>query len=251
MAKKKHLNIGNSSRYYNAHLLMRNDIDDKIKVSKLNEKNIEENLDILKDKSKRVPLKDGKDYMVYQERFSNDTLIQKIINHGGSVTYYTNSIIPYHVVKQMSMNLNSEVIYKIRGQFTPEEQENVELSFMATHVIIDVPVVIPDMNPYDLLFSLHDLKTNVDKVHFSFPPLHESEMTDERRQYYEYKNDKYYIKPIYKFEFFKYIQKSLSIWKMLVVLICENQEDYNSMKALLDKDQNKRSPSRKKSEAKS
>lgn len=246
-SKPKNLTIGNTNRYVNFHLLDKSEIAKKIKVSSLNAKEIEEEMDELAKQSRRIPKKNDKEYIVYHEKYVNDTLVDKIIKHGGKVSYYTTTIVPYYILKKLSMNLDSEVIYAARKTFTPEECHNVELAYTATKVIIDIPIVIPDTNPYDCLFSLHSLKTNVDRVQLSFPPLQPSEHRGFRDAYYKEKDDGlFHLDPYHKYEFTQRIRVSLSIWKMYVYLITENEEDYREINQYLERFKNKRNSSRKK-----
>lgn len=191
-----------------------------------------------------MPVRDNKEYLIFQEKYTNDKLIRKVIAHGGSISYYTNNIIPYYVLKQLAMHTESEVIFSIQKEYTDEQVENVELSYMATRVIIDCPMILPDMSPYDVLFALHDLKTNVDKIHLSFPPL--TALAKRQEEYYEKKGDKYYVKASYKYMFFKYIQNSLSLWKMNIWMISDDDQDYTLLEAMIDKEILKRSPKPKK-----
>lgn len=249
MAKKsrqKRLNIGNTDRHYNVNLMQRSDIESKTKVTRLNEKEIEENMDILAEKSTRYPLRDGNEYIIYQEKYTNDTLISKMTKHAGQITYYTDTIVPYYIIKQLAGSPESEAVYMARPKFTPKEAENIELCSMATNVVIDVPVVIPDTNPYDLLFALHPLKTHVEKVQLSFPPLEKSMVREEHKKYYREVDGRYHVHPKYQFEYFKHLQNSLSIWKMNLWIVCENDYQYTKVKSYIEKEKNKRYPARSK-----
>lgn len=244
MSAKKRLNVGNTNRHYNINLMKSADIERKIKIHRLNEDKIEKEMDTLEKRSRHLPLRDTKEYLIYQEKYTNDKLIRKVISHGGSVSYYTTSVVPYYVLTQLANHTDSEVVYSIKKEYTDRERENIELSYMATKVIIDCPMVIPDMSPYDLLFALHDLKTNVDKVQLSFPPL--KEIGERHKEYYELRDGKYHVKPHYKYMFFEYIQHSLSLWKMNIWLVSSDKVDYEALQRLIDKAKRKRSPKKKK-----
>lgn len=248
MARIKALNVGNTDRNYNCYIAHVDEIDDFVKVNTLNEEEIEKEMDFLKSKSKRIPLRDSNNYLVYHDKYKNDTLIHKIVKHGGGIRYYTHSIVPYHVVKELAMNLNSEAIYMLKPRYTEREQENVALTFMSTKVIIDAPIIMGKIDPYEVLFSLHDLKTDVDDVQFSFPPLHEQEMTDKTKKFYTKKEDGLYH-PIgeYVFDYFKEVQNSLSIWAMNIKLILHTDETLLEVDTCIEKDLDKRNPNRKKS----
>ena len=65
-ARKKRLNIGNTDRYFNIQLVKREDIGKKIKVTRLNEEEIEKNMDLLAARSHRMKVKDNNEYLIYQ-----------------------------------------------------------------------------------------------------------------------------------------------------------------------------------------
>lgn len=240
----KRLNIYNTDRYFNINLMKRSDIASKIKVTRLNEKEIEKDMDSLAEQSHRLPVKDNKSYILYQEKYTNDTLIQKLLTHGGSVSYYTNTIVPYYILKELARNLTSEVVYPTKTHYENREIENIQLSFTACPVTIDCPVVVPDISPYDILFALHPLKTNVDKIQISFPWLAESEIQERHKKYYHKVQDHYELKPEIKYEYFKYVQTSLSIWAMNIWLVCDSDQDYQAVDTFVQAEKQKRSASR-------
>lgn len=244
-AREKRLNIYNTDRYFNINLMKRSEITDKIKVNRLNEKEIEAEMDALAVKSSpRIAMRNDKSYILYQEKYTNDTLIAKILKHGGSVSYYTDTIVPYYVLKELAKNLTSEVVYPTKPSYEAREIENIQMSFTACPVVVDCPVVVPDISPYDILFALHPLKTNVDKVHISFPWLALGELQERHRRFYHQVGDHYELKPKYKYEFFKFVQTSLSIWAMNIWLVCDSDEDYNAVNEYVRKEQAKRSANR-------
>lgn len=240
----KRLNIYNTDRYFNINLMKRSDITKKIKVTRLNEKEIEKEMDSLAEQSRRMPKRNDKAYILYQEKYTNDTLMHKLFKHGGSVTYYTDTIVPYYVLKELARNLTSEVVYPTKAHYENREIENVQLSFTACPVTIDCPVVVPDISPYDILFAVHPLKTNVDKIQISFPWLTETEIQDRHRKYYHKVADHYELLPKYKYEYFKYVQTSLSIWAMNIWLVCDSDQDYASVDTYVQAEKLKRSANR-------
>lgn len=241
--RRKRLNIYNTDRHFNFNLVEKDEINSKIKITRENEDDIEKSLDLVAGKSKKFKLRDDKDYLIYQEKYNNDKLIKKVINHGGSVSYYTDTIVPYYVLTQLSMNTKSEVIYALRAKFKKEEVENINLSYMGTTVTIDAPVVIPDISPYALLFALHPLKTNVDRVQLSFPSLTGREVRGRHKKYYHKVGKHWEVKPEIKYEYFKFIQDSLSIWGMNIWIVCDSKTDLDTLITLADVDFKKRSTS--------
>lgn len=242
MAKKqKRLNIYNSNRYYNVHLVLEDDIKKFIPVTKLNEEAIEEKMDELKELSTIGNRKDNEHYLLFNEDFNNDTLIKKLFDHGGQVDFYTQTTVPYYIIERLSKRLNSRALFYIRKSFSKKEIENVQLTFTACPVVIDIPIVLPDTNPYDILMALHDLKASVDRVQFSFPRLNVEDMTPNRAKYYRKEGEQYTLKPKFRYAFFKYIQNSLSIWAMNIDLVCYSVKDYNEMNYLINNDKRQRS----------
>lgn len=246
MARKKRLNINNTDRYFNIQLMLKDDITNKIKVTRLNEDEIEQEMDELAEKStRRMNAKNDKSYILYQEKYNNDTLIHKLLNYAGSVTYYSTTIVPYYVTRELAKNLQSEVVYPVKPYYEPREIENIQMNFTACPVSLDCPVVIPDISPYDILFAVHPLKTSVDKIRISFPALLPEEIQPRHKEFYYKAGDHYEVLPHVKYRYFKYIQTSLSLWKMNIWLVCDSEEDKEEIQKLIDKDQKKRSPGAK------
>ncbi|WP_459610021.1 hypothetical protein, partial [Bilophila wadsworthia] len=72
----KRLNIYNTDRHFNINLMKREDIANKIKVNRLNEKEIEKEMDELSEVSVVTPvwtmnMKNEKSYLLYQEKYTN------------------------------------------------------------------------------------------------------------------------------------------------------------------------------------
>lgn len=245
--RKKSLTIHNTDRYVNIKLLEKYKIEKYIKVTSLNKDEIKSKMKDLKEKSRRLPMRDDEHYLLYNEPCMDDKLTELVMEHSGGISYYTSSVVPYYIIEHLAKKSNSQAIYQIKNEFTPKEVENVELASMATETVIDLPVVLPYTNPYDVMFSLHPLKVHVDKVHISFPPLRDNEMSEKCEDFYELKEDGlYHAKGQDRFQFVKYIRESLSIWKMNIYLICEDKESYLESHMILDDFMNKRNPNRKK-----
>ncbi|MDU6503563.1 MAG: hypothetical protein E6533_14275 [Klebsiella pneumoniae] len=226
MAKNKTLTIYNSDRYFNIHTKDKKEISKSIKITHANEEEIEKNLDKIANKSSRYILKDDNTYMLFNEKYNNDRLIEKVCKHGGGVYYYTDSIIPYYVFKDLSTNQNSAVVYKMRERFSDKEIDNIALSFMGTKVIIDISVVLPYVNPYEIIRNLHPIKTNVDEVHLTFPKLRTIE--DKQKRFYDFDGEGYILKPEYKIDFAERIRVSLSVWKMYIYILT-SEEDHQDV----------------------
>jgi hypothetical protein len=232
MAKNKTLTIYNSDRYFNIHTKDRDKINEAIKVTHANEDQVEQDMDKLITKSRRYTIRDNKHYMLFNEKYNNDRLIEKVCNHGGKVTYYTDSVVPYYVLKDLSNHPNSEVVYRMRNQFSAKEIDNIALSFMGTKVIIDISVVLPTVNPYDIIRSLHDIKTNVDEVHLSFPRI--KDITEKQGKFYVYDGEAYDLQAHYKVDFADRIRVSLSVWKMYIYILTSTR-DYDDVTKVINR----------------
>lgn len=225
MTRHKSLNVFNTDRLFNLNLTTIQEEANFIKVTRLNEKEIEKEMDQLKKESGRFNKRNDKTYLIFKERYPNDTLQTKIFNHGGYILYYSVGRVPIPVINQLASVPQSEIIYLCKKEYTLEDVLNVQLASMATKVSIDVPIVLPDINVYDYLFSLYPLRYHVDKVKISFPPLREDEIQDRHREFYVYYNGMYHLKSRYKYECFRYLQDPLSTWKMNIWLVCDSKRD--------------------------
>ncbi|QEG04199.1 hypothetical protein [Bacillus phage BC-T25] len=225
MARKKGLNVYNTDRTFNINLTTKQEESKFIKVTRLNEKEIEREMDKLREESTRFNKRDGKVYLLFKQRYPNDTVHSKIFNHGGCVKYYSDGRVPIPIINQLAGVPQSEVIYQCKKSYTAEDVMNVHLTSMATSVVVDVPIVLPDINIYDYLFSLHPLRYHVDKVRISFPALKESEIQDRHKEYYVFYNGMYHLKAKYKYMCFCHLQEPLSTWKMNIWLVCDSKKD--------------------------
>lgn len=239
MSRKKVLNIHNTDRLYNLNLTTKRSESNFIKVTRLNEKEVERNMNKLKEASTRFNKRDDKSYLLYKERYSNDTLYDKIFDHGGFVTYYTTDRVPVPVIAKLAGVPQSEVIYYCKRDHILEDVRNIQLASMATKVTIDVPIVLPDINPYDYLFSLYPLRYHVDKIKLSFPALREEELQERHKEFYVFYNGMYHLKAIYKYQCFQHLHEPLSTWKMNIWLVCDSEMDKKMIEDMVVRD-NKR-----------
>jgi len=239
MARQRRLNIFNSDRIHNLNLTTKQEEANFTKVTRLNEKKIEQEMDQLKEKSTRFNKRNKKRYLIYKERYGNDTVQDKIFNHGGYISYYTTDRIPIPVIGRLAAIPQSEAIFLCKKDFSLEEVRNVHLASMATKVTIDVPIVLPDMNVYDYLFSLYPLRYHVDKVNISFPALSEKEIQERHKPFYVFYNGMYHLKATYKYQCFQHLREPLSTWKMNIWLVCDSKQDLHKVEEMVRKD-NKR-----------
>lgn len=233
MGKNKTLTIYNSDRYFNIHTKSKEEFSEYIKVTRLNEDEIEKEMDKLISQSRRYKVKDDKKYMLFNEHYNNDRLIEKICNHGGSVIYYTDTVLPYYVFKQLSNSKNSTVIYKMKEDFTDKQIDNIALSYMGVKVVIDVAITFPYVNPYLVIKGLYSLKMGVDEVHLSFPRL--TEVNKDQEKFYFYDGEGYDVKPSYKYDFTTKVKLPLSVWKMYLYILTNTPKDFKEVNKIITK----------------
>jgi len=239
MVRPKHLNIHNTDRKYNLNLTTKQAESNFIKVTAINDKLVEKEMDDLAQQSTRFNKRNNKKYMLYKHRYGNDTVQEKVMDHGGYVYYYTQDRVPIPVINKLASVPQSEVIYQCKKEHTLEDVLNVQFTSMATKVSVDVPIVLPDINVYDYLFSLFPLRYHVDNVRISFPALTEKEIKPRHREFYVFYNGLYHLKSRYKYDCFRYLQEPLSTWKMNIWLICDSKRDMQMVEDMVARD-NKR-----------
>lgn len=233
MGKNKTLTIYNSDRYFNIHTKTKEEFSEYIKVTRLNEDAIEEEMDELEKKSRRYKIKTDKKYMLFNEHYNNDRLIEKICNHSSGVIYYTDTVLPYYVFKQLSSNKNATVVYQMKEYFTDKQIDNISLSYMGVKVVIDVAITFPYVNPYLVVKGLYSLKMSVDEVHLSFPRL--KEVNKEQEKFYYFDGEGYDVKPEYKYDFTTKIKLPLSVWKMYLYIITNTEKDFENVNDIIKK----------------
>lgn len=233
MGKNKTLTIYNSDRYFNIHTKTKEEFSEYIKVTRLNEDAIEEEMNDLEKKSRRYKIKTDKKYMLFNEHYNNDRLIEKICNHSSGVIYYTDTVLPYYVFKQLSSNKNATVVYQMKEYFTDKQIDNISLSYMGVKVVIDVAITFPYVNPYLVVKGLYSLKMSVDEVHLSFPRL--KEVNKEQEKFYYFDGEGYDVKPEYKYDFTTKIKLPLSVWKMYLYIITNTEKDFENVNNIIKK----------------
>ncbi|ALA46609.1 hypothetical protein NIGALANA_152 [Bacillus phage Nigalana] len=232
--RKRTVNIHNSDRSVNANYTTVEKEAEGIKVTALNAEELYRTLGELKDESTIITERDENKYLVYQQRYGDDTLNNLVFDHGGFIQYYVTGKASVHVINKLAGVPESEIIYGPKKEYTADEVENVRLASMATSTVVDAPIVLPDINVYDYLFSLHSLRYHVDKVRISFPALEAEEITEERSKYYEERDGKFYVLPEYKYKCFCHLQEPLSTWKMNIWIVCDDAFDANEVECLVD-----------------
>lgn len=237
--RQKKLTVGNTDRHFNLNLLLENDYRGKATpVNKESLREIQQTMEELKRQSRRMPMMNDKTYEVTYDSNMDDGLFTDICMHGGGVKFRTDSVAPYYVIQQLASNPDSEIVYTSLDEVTDKRRQNVELSFMATKTSVEVDVKLPETGPWDLVFDLEPLKLTIDNLYLNFPIIEDREDIPEGYIHFYNPTPKgYQLKAKYRYRYFKYIQASLSIWKMNIYLICEDNVVLNELEELqrLDK----------------
>lgn len=203
-------------------------------------------MDNLVKQSKRIPVRNQQTYVYRKDTYDDKELLKKLINHGGYIIYQTNKIVPDWILEELAKTKNNHIEYEYKNSYMDKEIRNIQKAFMATKVVINVPVEIPTLSPYEVLFSLHAIKVNADVVKFKFPELSLKDLKGKEDFYEKVSPNKYEVKPEYRFQYFKYVQDSLSIWAMEIQFEFDREEEYERLEELIQQDKNKRYPPRKK-----
>lgn len=242
--RKKKLNVGNTDRHFNINLVNLEAEEKPVLVTDKNRDDIKSEMEVLRRKSRRLRVNNETSYLMDYDRSMDDALFASLCEHGGCIKFRSDTVIPYYVTKQLANNPSSGAIYKMRYPFSVDEQHNVELSFMSTETSVEVDIKLPEDGPWELVFALSCLKTNLDNVYINFPLVTRDELVSNYEHYYEQVAEGYSLKAEYRYQFFKYIQTSLSIWKMNIYLNCESQAVYDEMNSFVQADIKKRSTSK-------
>lgn len=235
--RKQRPNLLNSDRSFNYNSTTRKKEMDRVVVTRLNEKEIEEEMDELKKQSVDYNIRNNKKYILYHHKHMNNTLHEKIFDHGGHISYYTDNWVPHTVYTRMSgMIQYCETIFRLQQEYDYPHIENIINANAASTVSIDCPVVIPDISPHGVSFALSPLRSLVDSIKVSFPPLEKADIQERHKKYYQYKDGYYYVKPVYKYEFLRHIKYPVSSWGMSLWVICDSVKDKEQVDKLADQD---------------
>src|SRR5699024_4244927 len=106
MTRRESLNVHNSNRMFNCNLTTKQEEGKFIKVTTMNQDRLNKEMDSLKKESTRYNIRDNNRYLLYKQRYGNDTLNDKIIDHGGFVHYYTEDKVTVDIINNILGSLN-------------------------------------------------------------------------------------------------------------------------------------------------
>lgn len=243
--RQKKLNVGNTDRHFNINLVNQEEEPLVKLVEEKDKEQLTQHLASLSKRSRRLNVVDEQHYKVDYTTYMDDYLFSELCKHGGYIDFHTDNLAPYYVIQQLSTRPACHISYAMQYPFTREQKHNMELAFTATETVIEVDVALPNLSPYTLLFELHDLKTNVDKVVLNFPLVEGECIAEPYRELYQPCGNKYQLTAEARYRFFKYIQDPLSIWCMNIYLNCEDSNMYEELSGYVKADKEKRSSAKR------
>ena len=190
-------------------------------------------------------LQDDTKYLYIQGSLLDDNYVITMIKKGMNVFYHTNDsrrghagLVPDNVLEAYALSNRGAIIFGMEKEPHRDYIANVEQAHEATKVIIDCPVVIPDVSPNGVLMSLAPLSTNVDEVQVDMMPLHSEELRDFEKPYYYFSivSNLYEVYPKSMFDYFKQLKSPLSGWGMIINLLVNDTNSIATINDLVKQD---------------
>lgn len=240
--RQKHLTIYNTDKYYNLAQTSAQEVKDRIPVNMLTKAEIDT---YMATTSPADIIMDNKRYIYDQGSLLDENYVITMIKKGMDVYYHTRDprkghagTVPDAILEAFATSNKGAVVFGMEAEPHRDYTVSVEKAHEATKVIIDCPVVLPDVEANKVVMALAPLSTNVDEVQVDMMPLHESEISDFRKAYYFYSiaEDWYTPYPKSKFDWFKRIKNPLSGWGMIINMLYWNEADKTAMADLVKKD---------------
>ena len=240
--RQKHLTIYNTDKYYNLKLAPASTVEDHIAVNMLSKSDIDA---YIASASPIDIINDDKRFIYDQGSLLDDEYVITMIKKGMNVDYRARDprkghagIVPDDVLDAYARSNRGSVVFGMEAEPHRDYITGVEKAHEATRVVIDCPVVLPDVEPTKVIMALAPLSTNVDEVQVDVVPLHENEMADFRKTFYywDLSTNLYMPYAQSKFDWFKKIKNPLSGWGMLIKMFYRTDADKQAMEALVKKD---------------
>lgn len=234
MRQIQNLNINNTYRSLNLNTTLGYDPNKVRKVTAVNKQQI---LTDIKHKQY------ADRYILFHTRAArslgeDDKLNRAILRTPRPVSYYTTNVVPIHILLRLADKKDCEVVYNIAKEFTLEQIKNIETANMLCRTVVSCPLVFPDVNYRDILFSLWDLRYILDRVKLEFPDLTKKQIGD-RVNYYEYNKitQLYQLRKRYKYQYYQDLHEVLARWRIQLWLLLNSLDEcaYIEKKALKHK----------------
>lgn len=234
--RKKNLNIYNTDKIYNFETRLDSDIKDYIHVTAKTKPDIDSYL--LEANPVRIALDDNI-YQYYQGALGTDKTIISYIEQGLTVCYYAHDDVSDDVLDALAKAGQGFIIYTPRKVITRDFVNNVQKAHEATKVCFFFPMIMPDIQPTDVISYMDKFKTNVDEVQLSFEPLVEKNYTQLRKPFYYQKigSKLHYMFPGVIFSFFKLIKDPLSSYGMRIVILSADKDEKKALDDMAEKDE--------------
>lgn len=243
-ARLKRLNIGNTDRYYNLNLILSDHYKNMVHVTYLNQAELTTKMRKLEQESKEdkygLHQRDSNSYIFYKKGFDDDTLMDLLLKHAGHLIYYAEGHAPYTVITKFASDLTGSIMFRLEDKVNLDYIHSVFTAHEATEVLVDCPIVVPDIKASDIKFALNPLKTNVDRVVLNFPVLKPEEYQPRFADYYYQVKGVYYVKPEIKFKYFEELRLALSLWGMYIDLTMDSLDELGQVLAMVPANHRKR-----------
>ena len=236
--RKKTLNINNTDNYYNLTLESVEEQSHRMVILPDDAKKIHTALGVLRNSEEWLNV-EKRPTFIYIPRSIPDIFesgIVDIMEMGVDVTYLTRFPVSDKVLDTFAKLDLGKIVYQL-GQYPSKPLiTNVIKAYEATRVSIDMPVILPNITPYDVIKAMSPFGTSVDNLEIDFPPLHEKEITPFNKSYYYMgltKNPLWHCYPKSQFDFIKSLQRSMSAWGIHIVLTYHSEGEKKSIEELV------------------
>lgn len=238
-SKKKRnikLTVGNTFRHYNLNVkdyLDEMSLEGCELITAENKESIIRNIRELKGRQGPLPQISPNVYALeYTELWKDDEIVD-LCDYSLGVKIRTKREIPLSIINSLARTLDSEVIYIIEDM-QPNLCENIQKCFEATITSVMLEMDIFDRGPLELLFKMYPLRTHLDNILLVTP-----NPAKVPGKYIKTDYEVPFVDPRLTFKYFKYIQTSLSIWKMNIIILTSTPVERKTLQELKLLDQGK------------
>ena len=240
MPRRKQLLIGNADKFYNLSLVSNQSLLEYVEVTDKNVDKINYNLDKLRiESSKTDPLGlhtvNDVNYLVYSFANVSKETLTNMVHYGKSIVYVADNVVPKDVIDVLSIAKHRKIKFTDNSLLDYEYmKDNVRDAHTACTTEVNIEIN-PFGNPDEILFKLYPYRYNLDYVNLTFMKFSELDNA-ESGKFYQL-NNQWELKARYKFDIYKKLKTSLSIWKMNIRLI--TGDDIYQLRDMVLKDQKK------------
>lgn len=240
MPRKKQLLIGNADKFYNLSLVSNQSLNNYLEVTDKNVDKINEGmLKLIIESSKSDPLglhtRNDINYLVYSFSNISKEALTNLVHYGNSVLYVADSTIQDDIIDVLAIAKNRKIKFTENSLLDYKYmKDNVREAHTACTTMVDIKIN-PFDNPDAILFKLYPYRYNLDYVNLTFKKFDDLDNAKSGKFYKI--NNQWELKARYKFDIYKKLKTSLSIWKMNIRLI--TGDDIYQLRDMVLKDQKK------------